>query len=127
MLVWLITGSLGGTAVRPPRVPATDGPPPTPWPARRVPAARTGPLAGHGGPGLPAPFAHRAYRVQPPGAPPTYPPRVLGPWTPVTTPSSVANGPVVATNEAPEPTETDSLVEMDGTREGMPQAPGNLI
>ena len=58
---------------------------------------------------------------------PTYPPRVLGPWTPVTTPSSVANGPVVATNEAPEPTETDSLVEMDGTREGMPQAPGNLI
>jgi len=97
------------------------------WLGSVPPAARTGPLAGHGGPGLPTPFAHRAYRVQPPGAPPTYPPHVLGPWTPVTTSSSVAKGPVVATNEAPEPTETDSLVEMDGTREGMPQAPGNLI
>ena len=113
--------------MRPPRVPATDEPPPTPRPARRVPAARTGPLAGHGGPGLPTPFAHRAYRVQPLGAPPTYPPRVLGPWTPVTTSSSVANGPVVATNEAPGPTETGSPVEMDGTRERMPQVLGNLI
>ena len=64
-------------------------------------------------------YSPRAYRRRTP--------RVPGPWTPVTTPSSVANGPVVATNEAPEPTETDSLVEMDGTREGMPQAPGNLI
>jgi len=55
---------------------------------------------------------------------PTYPPRVLGPWTPATTSSSVANGPVVAANEALGLAETGSPVEVDGTREGMPQVPG---
>ena len=93
----------------------------------RSPTARTGY----------SPRAHRLHsrpeqrpeygNVQPSGAPPTYPSRVLGPWTPVTTSSSVANGPVVATNEAPGSTETGSPVEMDGTRERMPQVLGNLI
>ena len=45
----------------------------------------------------------------------------------MTTSSSVAKGPVVATNEAPGLTETGSPAEADGTREGMPQVPGNLI
>ena len=90
----------------------------------RSPTARTGY----------SPRAHRLHsrpeqrpeygNIQPSGAPPTYPSRVLGPWTPVTTSSSVANGPVVATNEAPGSTETGSPVEMDGTRERMPQVPG---
>ena len=112
--------------MRPPRVPATDEPPPTPRPARRVPAARTGPLAGW--------RAWTPCPVRPPRVPGTAPrahrlrtPRVPGPWTPATTPSSVANGPVVAANEAPGPTETGSPVEMDGTRERMPQVLGNLI
>ena len=93
----------------------------------RSPTARTGY----------SPRAHRLHsrpeqrpeygNIQPSGAPPTYPSRVLGPWTPVTTSSSVANGPVVATNEAPGSTETGSPVEMDGTRERMPQVLGNLI
>ena len=93
----------------------------------RSPTARTGY----------SPRAHRLHswpeqrpeygNIQPLGAPPTYPSRVLGPWTPVTTSSSVANGPVVATNEAPGSTETGSPVEMDGTRERMPQVLGNLI
>ena len=93
----------------------------------RSPTARTGY----------SPRAHRLHsrpeqrpeygNIQPLGAPPTYPSRVLGPWTPVTTSSSVANGPVVATNEAPGSAETGSPVEMDGTRERMPQVLGNLI
>lgn len=42
----------------------------------------------------------------------------------MTTSSSVANGPVVAANEALGLAETGSPVEVDGTREGMPQVPG---